>query len=160
MELMNKYVILNVKWIQDNILTFLSLVNSEPNAQSKRAVFSADVLIEANRVPSCAQALWNEGSALTVWDPTLLPLSSVILKHEEPIDAIQVYPGGHLGARAVQKYGLPWLHIAVFHLKLGRIKFVSATNIHVLIILRKIMKCYSLWNFLWLFLYYSCSLDR
>ena len=58
---MNKYVILqrwdNVKWTQDNILTFLSLVNSEPNAHSKRAVFSADVLIEANRVPSCAQAL-------------------------------------------------------------------------------------------------------
>ena len=112
-----------------NILTFLSLVNSEPNAHSKRAVFAADVLTEANLVPSCAHALWNEGSAFTVWDPTLLPLSSVILKHEEPIDAIQVYPGGHLGARAVQKYGLPWLHIAVFHLKLDRVKFVLATKV-------------------------------
>ena len=85
-------------------------------------------MIEANLVPSCAHALLNEGSALTVWDPTLLPLSSVILKHEEPIDAIQVYPGGHLGARAVQKNGLPWLHIAVFHLKLDRAKLFLATN--------------------------------
>ena len=93
-------------------------MNSLPNAQLRRAVFSSSVVVEANLVPSCEHLLLKEGSALYMFDPTSFPLSSVILKQDDAIVASQVYPAGHLGDRAMQKYGLPPPHIPVLHLKL------------------------------------------
>ena len=84
-------------------LTFRSNVKCELNAQPNRTASSSKDFMDANRAPSWAHILLKVGSALTVVVPTLLPLRSVVLKQEEPIGASQVYPGGHLGAFAVQK---------------------------------------------------------
>ena len=88
-----------VLFVED--LTFFSVI--EPNAQSRRDVASSADCMDANLVPSWAHILLKVGAALTVSVPTFVPLRGVSLKQVGPMAGSQVYPGGHVGDRAVQK---------------------------------------------------------